>query len=513
MASLSVSGSIGSSALTSVRVRGKKKRKIQDESSAQATISPNLRIPGYSKGPHSGNIHSSLLIPPPRGKKNTGSVMASNKYHVLSPFERLPTELIQEIFLISPNLNLPFASPHLASVLSSVQFKHLLLLRVFSSEATAQDDVELKSALLRRKWLTYSFFRNCREAFLTRAAVKYVRKAAGASSRASIDMTIIELKNVLEDHFRKREGKMFISTTTTLITFLYAWESFMKNKNLLHNPSYFKGLLPFLSFPNASACQIPEKLLHGPWTQEKGDFLTLLLDQGGSIDWVNSTSGEIATRGLEDAIGKGVLPAVLALVRRNYLDNYKTEHRIIRAYEWLQSTNPDYTDTNAVQESPKVPQKWKTLNRDLSVHKAVGVTTTTAHLKLAINIHNDPTAGIIYALTRSKWTEIDPDDPEITNWAYAHLAKIEDGAGEAPLVVQERSSEDGQLVDRWTVTGQTVFADLEHIRCNIRARERKQARKQAREQARWEHGMNRGIMSARSQRYLNSILDEYGYGS
>ncbi len=51
----------------------------------------------------------------------------------LSLLESLPTELLEQIFLKSLNINLPLASPHLTNTLSSTHTKTALVLKVFST--------------------------------------------------------------------------------------------------------------------------------------------------------------------------------------------------------------------------------------------------------------------------------------------------------------------------------------------------------------------------------------------
>jgi large subunit ribosomal protein L14e len=71
--------------------------------------------------------------------------------------------------------------------------------------------------------------------------------------------------------------------------------------------NYFDGLWPFkfttikyLSF--AEGFRIPEKLLHGPWTEDKAALLYVLVSLSGEIDWHGSLAGETAKEGLKDAV-------------------------------------------------------------------------------------------------------------------------------------------------------------------------------------------------------------------
>ena len=78
------------------------------------------------------------------------------------------------------------------------------------------------------------------------------------------------------------------------------------------------GLWPFkftkisyLSF--AEGFQIPEKLLHGPWADDKARLLYVLVSITGEIDWHNSMAGETAKEGLRQAIKEQNEHAVAAL--------------------------------------------------------------------------------------------------------------------------------------------------------------------------------------------------------
>ena len=71
-----------------------------------------------------------------------------------------------------------------------------------------------------------------------------------------------------------------------------------------------------IMWDGAQGFQIPEKLLHGPWTDERCEFLEIVERGNGTVDWLGSTSGEIAARGLEDAIRERNCRAIKALVGR-----------------------------------------------------------------------------------------------------------------------------------------------------------------------------------------------------
>lgn len=69
--------------------------------------------------------------------------------------------------------------------------------------------------------------------------------------------------------------------------------------------------LPYLTL--SSAIQLPQSLLHEPWTTPKLDFLKYLVWSGCSIDWASSSRGETATAGLSTAISAHSYTAVALL--------------------------------------------------------------------------------------------------------------------------------------------------------------------------------------------------------
>ncbi|KAF2873146.1 hypothetical protein BDV95DRAFT_568933 [Massariosphaeria phaeospora] len=190
----------------------------------------------------------------------------------------LPQELLEIIFLYSMNISLPRASPDLGLKLSSKAVTMEVVMRTFfhtvdhkapARKQTGTSDVSRQSELLACRFFTWSFF------------LDYVNKA--------------------HDAFINLRGK--------------AWE---KTGVAIPDASYFDGLWPFkfttinfLSF--AEGFLIPEKLLHGPWTEEKASLLYVLVSLNGEIDWKGSMAGEIAKEGLRTAIAEKNERAVAAL--------------------------------------------------------------------------------------------------------------------------------------------------------------------------------------------------------
>lgn len=113
-----------------------------------------------------------------------------------SRLESLPTELLEEIFLQSLNLDLPLASLHLSTALSSTRTKMALILKVFPSNGsfnlehytelpqivwaggacdTETGIGELQSRILACRWMTWDFLKLCMETFVVRTLLREFR--------------------------------------------------------------------------------------------------------------------------------------------------------------------------------------------------------------------------------------------------------------------------------------------------------------------------------------------------
>lgn len=180
----------------------------------------------------------------------------------------LPQELLEMIFLYSMNISLPRASPVLGHKLSSHAVTMEFVMRSFfhtvehkvvnTRDRKVASDPHIQSQLLACRFFTWDFF------------LAYVEKAHAA---------LIRLR-----------GKI--------------WE---KAGVDVPGPKEFEGLWPYrfsrityLAF--AEGFQIPEKLLHGPWSTDKASLLYVLVSIGGEIDWQGSLAGETAKEGLREAI-------------------------------------------------------------------------------------------------------------------------------------------------------------------------------------------------------------------
>lgn len=181
----------------------------------------------------------------------------------------LPQEILEMIFLHSMNISLPRCSPDLGRKLSSHYIRMTFTMRTMFDSTDAKDPLisQNQFQLMKSKFFTWSFF------------LDYV-KAAHA--------TVL-----------KRRHKAW---TTVVVP----------------DVSYFNPLWPFkfrqVRYLGLSETfTIPEKLLHGPWNEDKASLLYVLVAFGGEIDWHGSMAGETAKDGLDDAVREGNEVAVAAL--------------------------------------------------------------------------------------------------------------------------------------------------------------------------------------------------------
>lgn len=198
-------------------------------------------------------------------------------------FEQLPTEIIQTIFAYCENISLPLSSFIFARDLSHeriyVRFAVDTLLREClscqaESSDTICDNAPHISRLLECKWMTWNIFK------------AIVRELQSCATKARIT------PEEEEDDDDDDEDHHVVSPDFI-------------------NPNE-QGQLTYLHL--RPAVQVPKKLLQGPWTQDKTDFLYYLIWNNVSVDWEQSSRGEIATQGLEQAIAERKLKAVASLL-------------------------------------------------------------------------------------------------------------------------------------------------------------------------------------------------------
>ncbi|RMZ70746.1 hypothetical protein GMOD_00000879 [Pyrenophora seminiperda CCB06] len=189
---------------------------------------------------------------------------------VLAPIERLPLELLQPIFIAADhNIALVDASSHIAARLS-LPYIYFSTCNYFLTEVrgTRAKQSAAQTRIFASKWLTWTFFKS------------WILRRFG-SSGCLCDRTVDE------GCFDAQWPPDFEDATTMVFS---------------------RSHLPRLAFVKG---RIPRKLLLGPWTQEKVEFLQFVLwITSMSVDWENAETAKAAIDGRRQAMLDGYLPAV-----------------------------------------------------------------------------------------------------------------------------------------------------------------------------------------------------------
>ncbi|EOA90360.1 uncharacterized protein SETTUDRAFT_103177 [Exserohilum turcica Et28A] len=188
----------------------------------------------------------------------------------LAPIERLPVELLQQIFVQADyNLALLQASPYIASRLSS-GYIYNATCNHYLTEVHGQraQQSAAQTQIFASKWMTWDFFQSwCIRRFETAGCL---------------------CDHTPEDGCFDAQWPPNFNDATTMI--------------------FSRSHLPRLSFVKG---RIPKKLLRGPWSQEKIEFLRFLLwITSMSVDWNDPETAKIAVEGRRQAILKRKLEAV-----------------------------------------------------------------------------------------------------------------------------------------------------------------------------------------------------------
>ena len=425
-----------------IKVRGKKSlaQKDSPKHSVNSLLSPCPK----RKRPLSSASH--LLSPPAKSLRHisTCSEQGGRQATFAAPLEQLPTELLETIFLQNLNISLPQASPIIGSKLASRHVKTQLVLRVCSAGSfnsypseqaaifpTIANLAEAQSAILRMKWVTFSFISQLILDYITKILVRelserrlqwlgkgpLVTEETESIIRNYLEDSSIRLTKVHQDDppvfgyvcWRIENPSRFIRLSFSLQDGMVTIEE--RRIHGLENSEQYVRLSSaerhqWRIFCGINGCKVPEKLLHTPWTTEKCDFLEMVIRGNATVDWVRTTSGEIAERGLMQALREGNSRATRLLLTK--AGSGKPQGSL--GFPWL-SNNDD------IQRLQSGPWPREGLFRvDPFDMRGVGVVPQTRHLRTAV-IEAGCQQDIVEMLLMAKETNIDVEDQAILDWA------------------------------------------------------------------------------------------------
>lgn len=451
--------------MTPIKVRGKR-FSVQKDSSKHSIDS--LLNP-YSRGKHSISppaSHLSIFWAKLRRYTNTRSENVGRHARFAAPLEQLPTELLEIIFFHNLNLSLPQASPVIGSKLASEHVKTQLVLRVcsagtpktFPCEQAAlfpaiKDHAEAQSAILQMRWMTLSFLRQLIPDYITKTLVRelgerrlqwlgkgppvtkesesairqYLEDFARLTKRNQDDPQVFgfvswRIENpprYIRISFSLHDGIVIIEERR-----IHRLENFTQHVRLLsadrHQWRIFCGI---------NGCRVPDKLLHAPWTTDKCDFLEMVIKGNATVDWVNTTSGEIADLGLTQALQEGNARATRLLVTRAGSGNPQG----LWGFPCSTSSSDDIL--------PISPGPWPRQNlfqHGNAFHMSgVGVVPQTRHLRIAV-FEEGCQRDTVAILLEAEDTNIDFGDRAVLDWA---IEKRVQGDERGPWLLSKLSYE------------------------------------------------------------------------
>ena len=300
-------------------------------------------------------------------KEAAGKAPASKEPHQqqLSRLERLPNELLQDIFLLSMNFDLPLVSRSLNTRLSSDRIKRELVISAFSdgrfiprSFECTEDNIDdyyngsspdwfrrtLKegdyleqTSLACRRWFNLEFLQQCqRDYFLreTKKAILQYKKhcSAEVQNRAlkAFEDWLLDTGSLATRYkFRvSHDGEpqvFYLLSTRDIHGNCYEMRCYFTDPGSSEDlegdaqDGMVSQILldePDLEIPVIlDGFVLPNKVLRGPWDHSKlcflNQFLETISNQGHEVDYDRS----VADSGLSDAIQQYYAPAVVALAQ------------------------------------------------------------------------------------------------------------------------------------------------------------------------------------------------------
>ncbi|KAJ0414223.1 hypothetical protein BJY00DRAFT_295552 [Aspergillus carlsbadensis] len=234
-----------------------------------------------------------------------------------SPLERLPTEIVQEIFLRCLEVNLPRASLHVARSLSDpVIYSWLIRLAFSAAKADPESDEEdrepfitrhflpphavvgyvepaemvaLRTQILTCRWCTLPVIRSCQAKFLSHVS-RHIRQEIQISPDDGHLFTQSTVERAFENpnaYHKIVNGQMETADSSLRANKLF--KPFISGSDFTIGVWFNLGVVVidkepdvefqgnnYFELPHCDETMLPRKLLGPPWTEDKFEFLELL---------------------------------------------------------------------------------------------------------------------------------------------------------------------------------------------------------------------------------------------
>ena len=427
--------------MTPIKVRGKRASGQTERSTHSVNSLLHLWPRRNGKRPFScAASHSSTPSAKAFRPDNSLTEEPGRVANFAAPLEKLPVELLETIFLQNLNISLPQASPIIGEKLASKHVESQLVLRAcsmgrpnpYSCEyvalyPTMLDCVEAQSAILRLRWMTIDFLRQLVPEFITKTVVRELNKRGlqwlgkGPPVTKETEPTI---RQYLEDNaFRSTSSNQdnlpifgnvswLIENPRRFIRLSFGFHNGLVSieerrlRGLRESAWYIMS--PFAEydqwriFCGVNGCKVPEKLLHGPWTTKKCDFLEMVIQGNATVDWVSTTSGEIAERGLMQAVREG---------------NARATRLLVSSSEPALCGLPFSPDSHKIEKVGSGPwPREDFVQAKADYVRGIGVVSRTIHLRTAV-IEAGCQQDVVESLLVGDNANIDFEDRAVLDWA------------------------------------------------------------------------------------------------
>ncbi|CZR51543.1 uncharacterized protein PAC_01420 [Phialocephala subalpina] len=312
--------------LTAIKVHGKKKRDCGKAAVADRKLLKRPSGRPFKLSDQNEETHVSAISEPPSKKSKKRTMKNLKSRRKMSDLEKLPTEILETVFLFCLNLDLPKASPIIAAKLSSQIVYNKTILTAFgptwerwhgrernwlqkrnTQPGDFEEDPALQSAVLRCRWATLPIIMDAKDNWIQRFAKDRPFKPAWFDIKSNAPPEDFEEHDTPQDPTEEHDEPQMTAQE-------YLDADFKGFSDLILSERDGGWLWDECSWDRNSdvteGIEMPQSLLSGPWDEDMLKYLFWLRKSGAGIDWLSSTSGEVGLEGMKKAILFGDIRAI-----------------------------------------------------------------------------------------------------------------------------------------------------------------------------------------------------------